>query len=292
MSVREEIRAVLESEYGLVPELPTAGRRGRRISPEARIGKNVSFGYDAIVSDDVELGDNVQIGDRVTLRNCRIAAGARIEDNCIIGYQTLTGGFTHKFAERKQVTPTVIGEETLVRTGSILYQSVTVGRECWINHMVMLREHTQIGDRTCIGTMAESEGYNRIGNHCLIESQVHLCSKMTIKDYVFIAPFTIFTNGNPMNYARDFVSEEQGPTVGFGVQIAVHVNVLPRVVIGDEALIGASAVVTRDVPALGIVLGVPGRVVGRVAEDRRMPVELRRKYYDGNLDPAPPLAPA
>lgn len=285
MSLREEIRAILESEYGLA--VVSAGRRGQRISPDARIGQGVNLGHDVIIYDNVELGDQVQVGDRVTLRNCRVGNGARIEDNSIIGYQTLTGGFSHKFDERKVVTPTVIGEETLIRTGCLIYQSVTIGRHSWVNHSVMLREHTRIGDHTCIGTMSDSEGYNSIGSHVLIHSQVHMCARMTIEDYVFIAPFTVFTNGNPMNYAREIPSVEHGPTIRFGVQMAVNVVVLPRVTVGCESLIGASSVVTKDVPDLSIVVGVPGKVVGRVNEESRLPPALRRTYYNGELDPPP-----
>ncbi len=289
MSLRDEVRAILEADYGLRPEGQADNRR-RRISPDAQIGKNVGFGHDVLVCSGVTIGDNAQIGDRVTLRNCRIGDNARIEDNCIIGYQTLTGGFSHKFEERKAVAPTVIGDETLVRTGCLIYQSVTIGRHSWINHSVMLREHTKIGDHTCIGTMSDSEGYNSIGSHVLIHSQVHMCARLTIEDYVFIAPFTVFTNGNPMNYAREIESVEQGPTIRFGVQMAVNVVVLPRVTVGCECLVGASAVVTKDVPDLSIVVGVPGKVVGRVSEELRLPAALRRQYYGGRLEPA--AAPA
>jgi len=227
----------------------------------------------------------VEIGNRVTLRNCRLGKGVRIEDNCIIGYETLTGGFSHKFDECKQIQPTIIGNGTLIRTGCIVYQSVTIGDNCWINHSVLLREHTCIGNHTCIGTMSDSEGYNNIGDHVLVHSQVHMCARMTIEDYTFVAPFTVFTNGNPMNYARDIHSPEQGPVIRFGTQIAVNVVVLPRVTVGYESLIGASSVVTKDVPALSIVLGAPGKVVDRVPNHLRMPEAIRQQYYGGKLDP-------
>jgi acetyltransferase-like isoleucine patch superfamily enzyme len=292
MSLRQEIRSILELEYGLTPSSLAAISKTRRISADVKIGSGVEVGEDVIIQESVEIGDGVQIGNRVTLRNCRLGDGVRIEDNCIIGYQTLTGGFSHKFEERKQVQPTVIGGETLVRAGSIIYQSVTVGESCWINHCVMLREHTRIGAHTCIGTMSESEGYNTIGSHVLIHSQVHMCARMTIEDYVFVAPFTVFTNGNPMNYARDISSREEGPVIQFGTQIAVNVVVLPRVVVGYESLIGASALVAKDVPALGIVLGVPGKVVGRVPGHLRMPEAIRKEYYGGKLDPDVEIASA
>ena len=67
--------------------------------------------------------------------------------------------------------------------------------------------------------------------------------------------------------------------------MAVSIVVLPRVIVGCESLIGAATVVTKDVPPLGIVVGTPGKLRGRVPDDLRLPEALRRQYYDGRLDP-------
>ncbi len=285
MTIRDELRAILETEYGLRPCAGFPSPIVHGISRDAKIGSGVRFGRDVIIAEGVEIGEEVQIGNRVTLRNCRLGDGVRVEDGCIIGYETLTGGFSRPFEERKQILPTVIGATTLVRTGCVIYQSVTIGEGCWINHDVVLREHTRIGHHTCIGTMSDSEGYNTIGSHVLIHSQVHLCARMTIEDYVFVAPFTVFANGNPMGYAREIESTEEGCTIRFGVQIGVNAVVLPRVIVGYEAWIGPSTVVNRDVPNLAMVVGSPGRIIGAVPPALRMPLERRRRYYHGADDP-------
>lgn len=285
MTIRDELHSILEAEYGLTPRSVPTVMKARRLSPDAKIGSGVHFGEDVIVYEGVEIGDGVQIGNRVTLRKCRVGNGVRIEDNCIIGYAKLMGGFSHKLDEHKQVQPTVIGDETLVRTGCTIYQSVTIGKQCWINHGVLLREHTRIGNHTCIGSMTDSEGYNTIGNHVLVYSQVHLTARMVIEDYVFVAAFTVFANGNPMNYAREIDSPEQGPTIRFGVQIGVNVVVMPRVEVGYEAVVGPSTVVNRTVPNLAIVMGYPLRIMGSVPSEWRMPLEIRRQYYGGADDP-------
>lgn len=281
---RDQIYKLLSEEFGLVPQ-SERGHSPRILGQNVRIGHNVEFGLDVVIYDDVIIGDNVRIGDRVTLRNTRLEEGCVIEAYTIVGYSTLTGGFSHKLVEDLRPAPTVVGAQTLIRTHCTIYQNVTIGDHCWINHSVVLREHTKIGHHTCIGTMSESEGYNAIGAHCLIHSQVHMCARMTIEDYVFVAPFTVFTNGNPMNFARDFPSEEEGPLIRFGTQIAVNSVILPRVIVGYESLIGASAVVTKDAPALSVIMGVPGKVIGRVPDHLRMPEVIRSQYYNGNLDP-------
>ncbi len=256
------------------------------INPNAKIGSGVEFGEGVIIEEGVEIGDKVQIGNRVTLRNCRIGSGVRIEDNSIIGYATRTGGFSHKLDGYTQREPAIIGEGTLIRTGALIYQSVTIGKNSWINHSAVLREHTRIGDHTCIGTMSDSEGYNTIGNHVLIHSQVHLCARMTVEDYVFIAPFCVFANGNPMGYARPHIEvPEEGPIIRFGVQMGVNASVMPRVVVGYEAIIAPSTVVHKDVAPLSVMAGVPARKLKTVAPELRMPLNVRHQYYQGSDDP-------
>jgi len=281
---RSEIYKLLREDFGLTP-LRECGRGPRIFGEDVRIGENVDFGEGVIIYNNVIIGNNVRIGNGVILNNVLVGNRCSIEDYSIIGYCTLTGGFSHKLSDHLGPGQTILGAETLIRTHCVIYQGVKIGEHCWINHMVLLREKTKIGDYTCIGTMCDSEGYNNIGSHCLIHSAVQIGARTTIEDYVFVAPFTAFTNGNPMNYARDFVSREEGPIIRFGTQIAANVIVYPRVIVGYESLIGASAVVTKSVPSLGIVMGIPGRVVGRVPDDLRMPQKIRSQYYNGKLDP-------
>jgi acetyltransferase-like isoleucine patch superfamily enzyme len=252
---------------------------------DAKIGSGVVWGRDLLVHENVEIGDGVQIGNRVTLRNCRIGAGVRIEDNCIIGYESLTGGFSHKLAEYRRVESTVIGAGSLIRTGCTIYQSVSIGENCWINHNVLLREHTRIGSHTCIGSLTAAEGYLTVGSHVLVHTQAHLAARITIEDYVFIAPCVVFTNGHPMNYAREVASEEQGAVVRFGAQIGAQALIMPRVTIGCEAWVGPGTLVNRDVPHLAKVLGSPARIIGPVEPEMRLALELRRRYYQGEENP-------
>lgn len=260
------------------------------LSAASKVGAGVACGQDILVHENVEIGDRVRIGNRVTLRNCRIGPGVRIEDNCIIGYESLTGGFSHKLPEYRQVEPTVIGSGTLLRTGCTIYQSVSIGENCWINHNVLLREHTRIGSHTCIGSFTAAEGYLTVGSHVLIHTQVHLAARIAIEDYVFIAPLAVFTNGHPMNYAREAASEEQGAHVRFGVQIGAQALIMPRVTIGCEAWVGPGALVNRDVPHLARVVGSPARIIGQVTPEMRLPLDLRRGFYQGEENPPPAAA--
>src|SRR5262249_2752906 len=89
------------------------------------------LGRDVRIFENVEIGEGAEIGDRVTLRNCKIGSGVRIEEGCIIGYGNVTGGFTHKLEGWRRPGTVEIGEGTLVRPGCTIYQGVRIGRHCW-----------------------------------------------------------------------------------------------------------------------------------------------------------------
>lgn len=251
-----------------------------RIAKTATVGEGLQIGDNSIINDRVIIGVGVKLGRNVSISSAAIGDNVTIEDNSIIGYSTLTGFFSQRDSKQPQVVSLAkIGSGTLIRSHGIVYAGAEIGENCWIGHGAMIREHSVIGHDTSIGTMSDSEGKLRIGSHCSIHSQVHLCAYMTMEDYVFVAPFTVFTNESPMAYCRPKIRQEyMGPTIKFGVQIGVNVVILPRVTVGSESVIGASSVVTKDVPELSFVVGSPARVRRFVTVEERLPIEIRRQY--------------
>jgi acetyltransferase-like isoleucine patch superfamily enzyme len=251
-----------------------------QIAKSASIGEGLRISDNTVIYENVIIGKNVKLGRNVSIANAIIGDTVTIEDNTIVGYTTLTGWFSQRGEHRPEAAPPVrIGAGSLVRTHSIVYTGADIGDNCWVGHGAMIREHTVVGHDTSIGTMSDCEGKLKIGSHCSIHSQVHLCAYMTMEDYVFVAPFTVFTNESPMAYRRPKIRQDyMGPTIKFGVQIGVNVVVLPRVTVGSESVIGASSVVTKDIPELSFVVGSPARVRRSVAEEERLPVEIRSHY--------------
>lgn len=170
-----------------------------------------------------------------------------------------------------------IGENCIIRSGTIIYSGVDIGNNCQTGHHVVIRENTTIGNFSVIGTGVKCEMGTRIGNHVLIETQSHITGNMVIEDYVFVGGFVGTTNDNRMLWRRK--GERQflkGPTLRFGCRIGSGAILLPGITVGREAMVGAGAVVTKDVPPFAIVLGVPARVVGEVPPDERLDVEAPR----------------
>ncbi|MCX6250456.1 MAG: hypothetical protein NTX61_06870 [Bacteroidetes bacterium] len=250
------------------------------ISKTAQIGNNFIIGQGSQIGGNAIISDNVVIGRNCFVDNCNISSDTVIEDNCIIGYGNATG-WVSRPGNAPVLNSLEIGSNCLIREGCTLYKGSVLGNEVKIHHKVLLRENTRIGDRTSIGSFTDSEGTLVIGKDCSLHSNNHFCFGTIIEDFVFIAPFCVTTNGNPMGYKRPQLLEkfgvEAGPTIKSGCQIAVNVVILPRVILGYECLVGASTVVTKNYDSLSIIVGVPGKLVGHVEELYRLPIEIRKR---------------
>jgi len=134
-----------------------------------------------------------------------------------------------------------IGDDTIVRDFVNLY-GCKIGRGCRIAAYVEIQRGVKIGDR------------------CKIEAFAFIPSGVTIEDEVFIGPHACFTNDKVPKAVGDWEIE---PTlVKKGASIGANATIICGVTIGENALIGAGAVVTKDVPDNGVVVGCPARLVG------------------------------
>jgi acetyltransferase-like isoleucine patch superfamily enzyme len=126
----------------------------------------------------------------------------------------------------------------------------------------------EVGDDTKIGAFVEIQKNAKVGKRCKISSHTFICEGVTIEDEVFIGHNVTFVNDTFPRATTEAGSLQteadwkvETTLVKRGASIGSGVTILANVVIGEQALIGAGAVVTRDVPANAIVVGNPGRVV-------------------------------
>lgn len=215
----------------------------------------------AIVYDDVEIGENVIIHDYVVIYpNTIIEKGCEIYDHCVLGKVPTSPGVTSRKLKDKY-PPLVIGENTILCPGVVLYVGSKVGRNNLLGDFCSIREECTVGNH-CILSRNVSINYNTdIGDFTKIMDNTHITGNMRIGSHVFISVLVATTNDNTMGreeYSEDHV---QGATIGDYVTVGAAANILPGINIGKNAIIGASALVTKDVPDNKVVMGVPAKIV-------------------------------
>jgi acetyltransferase-like isoleucine patch superfamily enzyme len=167
---------------------------------------------------------------------------------------------------------TIIGKRAKIDSGSIIYGGVNIGNDVIVGHNSVIRFGTVIGVHSVIGNLTMLEGNTTIGEHTLVHSNNHIGQKTTIGNYVFIAPLCVTTNDPKMYYYRKEYSKKGGDhwqllggaTIKNGARIAAGVIMFPKIVIGTQAVLGAGAVVTKDVPDYAIVYGNPASIKGYI----------------------------
>lgn len=196
----------------------------------------------------------------------KIGKGTYIGENVVVGYP---GKDEIKFLiknETRKIAGSVIGGKCVIRDYGIIYSNTTLGRNVKTGHNFLIREHTNIGDNTLIGSGVIIEDRCKIGSNVSIQSGVYIPTNTTIKDNVFIGPRAVFTNDKYMGRGDVKLI---GVIVEKNVRIGANTTILPGVRIGEDSLVGAGAVVTKDVEPYSVVTGVPAKKIGVVSEVHR-----------------------
>lgn len=155
----------------------------------------------------------------------------------------------------------------------LIAPDVVVGQDVSIYHFVNLYG-CEIGDSTRIGSFVEIQKGARIGRRCKVSSHTFICEGVTVEDEVFIGHGVQFINDKyPRATRPDGTLQTEADwsvertTVRRGASIGTGATILGGVEIGERAIVGAGAVVTRDVPAGAIVAGNPAQLIKEVAKD-------------------------
>ena len=153
----------------------------------------------------------------------------------------------------------------------VVQPRVEIGAGTRLGNFVFVRSDTVIGSGCTIGSFVDIEGDVVIGDHVSLQSSCYITRGVVIEDEVFCGPRVITMNDKRMSYRRPgLVFERAAPRILRGARVGGGSALLPGVVIGENALVGAGSVVTRDVPDGAIVFGNPARQVGSVPADERV----------------------
>jgi acetyltransferase-like isoleucine patch superfamily enzyme len=194
-----------------------------------------------------------------------LGEGVKIMENAVVGKQPALS--PRSTAKREPMSPTEIGAGTIVSTGAIVFAGSRIGARVILGDQSCVRERVTIGDDVVLGRGSLVENDTTIGAMTRIQADAYITAYSTLEEHVFVAPCVVTTNDNFMGRTEGRRELMKGPTIRRGARIGGGAVLCPGIEIGEEAYVGAGAVVTKDVPPRVIVVGNPARVLRDVPDD-------------------------
>jgi acetyltransferase-like isoleucine patch superfamily enzyme len=177
---------------------------------------------------------------------------------------TVEPGATVGYLHESDADPAVIGDDSTIRRGTIIYADVRIGSGLVTGHDALVRESSVVGESVVLGTKAVLDGRVTVGTRVSIQTGAYLPPGTAVGDRVFLGPHAVLTN-DPYPLRRDVGLD--GPTLADDVSVGANATILPGVTVGEGSFVAAGSVVTEDVPPGTLAVGVP-------AEHRPLPDPL------------------
>lgn len=215
------------------------------LGENVRIGEGVSFGAHVVVHDGTTIGE-----------------GCVIEDGAVLGKRPRLARGSSAAGEVGDLT---IGARVTVCAGAVVFAGTSIGDEAILGDQCHVRERSRIGESSVIGRGSAVDNDVVVGDRVKVQTGVYLTAFSTVEDDVFVGPCAMTTNDDTMARHGDEYAL-RGATLRRACRVGGGAVLTPGVEIGEEAFVAAGAVVTKDVPARAVAMGVPARVVGEVGE--------------------------
>jgi acetyltransferase-like isoleucine patch superfamily enzyme len=194
-----------------------------------------------------------------------VGEDVQIHDYAVVGKQPALS--PRSTAAREELPPLELGSGTIVSTGAVVFAGTRIGARVIVGDQACVRERCEVGDDAVIGRGALVENDTTIGALTKIQAEAYITAYSTLEEEVFIAPCVITTNDNFMGRTEKRHALRRGPTIRRGARIGGGAVLLPGIEIGEEAFVGAGAVVLSDVPPRAVVVGNPARQIREVPDD-------------------------
>ncbi len=164
------------------------------------------------------------------------------------------------FRYRPGVGKARVGQNCMLRKGTIIYGDVRIGDYFQSGHYSVIRALVKIGNYCTLSNHSTIEGIVRLGDGVRIMSHTFVPARTCIGDLVFIGPGTNYLHDRLPLRREPASTNVRGATIHNEVMIGGGVTILPEIEIGERSFVAAGAVVTKDVPPRSMVIGVPGRI--------------------------------
>lgn len=243
-------------------------QNGICIHPTAKIGVNFQAGFYCVIEKDVKIGENCTFGNGVIIKEGSVIGNSvRIDDNSVIGKQPLRSKRSI-FKSDKTYASAKIGDDCLIGTHAVVYVGTEIANNVLIADSAAVREEVKIGEYTIIGRSVTVENLTTIGKKCKLETNCYITAYSVIEDFCFIAPGVITTNDNFLGRTEERFKHFKGVTLRRGGRIGGGAIILPGIEIGEDAVVAAGSVVTRNIPPKGIYLGSPAKKFRNTPEEQ------------------------
>jgi acetyltransferase-like isoleucine patch superfamily enzyme len=217
-----------------------------------------------LLGEGVEIGEGVRFGAYVVVHPGTVVGdGCEIQDGAILGKAPKLA--RHSSAPREPPPPLVLGAGAVVCARAIVLAGAEIGAGAILGDQSFVRERARIGAGTVIGRGSAVDNDVAIGARVRVQTDVYLTAFSELEDDVFVGPGACTTNDDTMSrHGPDYAL--RGARLRRACRVGGGAVLCPGVEIGEEAFVAAGAVVTRDVAARAVVMGVPARVVREVPE--------------------------
>jgi UDP-2-acetamido-3-amino-2,3-dideoxy-glucuronate N-acetyltransferase len=216
-----------------------------------------------LLAEDVRIGSGVQFGANVVIH-----AGTTVGDGCVIDDHAVLAKrprLASSSSARGDAGRLQLGERVTVCTGAVVFAGASVGDEVILGDQSFVRERTSIGAGSVIGRGSVVDNDVVVGERVRVQTNVYVTAFTLIEDDAFLGPGVTTTNDHTMSRHPPGARLE-GATLRRACRVGGGAVLTPGVEIGEEAFVAAGAVVTNDVPARAVVMGVPARVVRQVPD--------------------------
>lgn len=188
-----------------------------------------------------------------------------VEPHAVLGKQPTLG--RRSTASGDPLPPLVVDEGSAVLAGAVVFAGTRLGRGVIVGDQACVRERCELGDEVVVGRGSLVENDVAVGARTKIQANAYVTAYSVLEEDVFVAPCVVTTNDDFMGRTERRRELVRGPTIRRGARIGGGAVLLPGIEIGEEAFVGAGAVVLRDVPARAVVVGNPARRIREVPDE-------------------------
>lgn len=180
----------------------------------------------------------------------------------VIGEFVIIGELSNK--GKNPELKTAIGNNAIIRSHTVIYEGNSIGDDFQTGHGVLIREENEIGNNVSIGSGSVVEHHTCISDNVRLHSNVFIPEHTRLEAGCWLGPNVVLTNAK---YPLSPTAKEtlKGPRIKKGAKVGANCTILPGIIIGENALVGAGSVVSINIPDNAVAVGNPAKIINDIS---------------------------